>query len=105
MADDVDEDRDALETLTVVVAEYHLMAVKERIVVIAVEMDTSAERHAIVVNRVALENVSIMRVRSQKTSDSFNDFLVATLIRISYNISRQLLSMLGIVDRDVSLAS
>ena len=58
VADHVESDGEAVEELPVAVAEHHLPAVPERVVVVLPVMDRGAERHALVVDRVAPEDLA-----------------------------------------------
>src|SRR4051812_38990392 len=59
MADDIEREGEALEDLTVAVAEHHLLAVPEGVVVILAVMDRGIEWLALIVNRVAPEHLPV----------------------------------------------
>src|SRR5438132_5511117 len=101
MADDLERDGKAVEEFSVPVAEHHLLAVPERVVVFDAEMNAGIECSAGVVDRIATVGVEIEVERSAETvvglvSGGIADRLAAFLPNW---FSWQLLRTAGIVNR------
>src|SRR5690349_1259401 len=105
MSDDVDRDGEALEDLAVPITKNHLLAVPECVVVFAAVMDATDEGQAVIVDRIAVENLPIKGVRRQESLEGFCYLDIFALIRVGNHIAWQQLPVLSVVDCDVRLAA
>src|SRR6516162_1689960 len=105
MSDDINRDGKPPEHLAVAVTENHLLAVPKRVVIIAAVMDTADERQAMIVNRIALEDLPVKRICRQESLEGLLYLVVAAFVRISDDTAREVLPVSRIADCDVCLAA
>src|SRR5215510_13989568 len=103
MAHDVNGDGEALEDLAVAVAENHLLAIKKRVVVIAVVMDAADERHPVIINRIPLEHLPVQIEGGEQSGERLFDFRVTAGVWIGHNTAGKARAVMRVVDGNMCL--
>src|SRR5258708_2276857 len=103
MADHIQGRCEPLKDVAVSISEDHLRAIPECIVVVLSKMDGGVERQSLAINGVALEDIPVEIIGMSKPVVCFirRNVSYRWSAFAAYDLTRQVLRMLGIIDRAV----
>src|ERR1700722_4578952 len=77
MSDDIERNREAVENRPIAIAEHHLLAIPEGVIVVLPIMDRCVERQALSIDRIALINLEVKVERMTEAVISFVNLWIA----------------------------
>src|ERR1700722_13038277 len=78
MSDDIERNREAVENRPIAIAEHHLLAIPEGVVVLLPIMHRCVERQALSIDRIALINLEVKVERMTEAVISFVNLWIAS---------------------------